>query len=219
MDEIDHDPVRGVDGFAGLLDAWDAPQGVLIGHSYGAELASRFCLAQPGRAAAVLLMCGPYVGDWRTRYGAERDRRTSAGQRERRLEPKGVPYRTEEQEAELLTLSWFTDHADPEREWHWAAQAARRRRPVNWAMNAELGAEARAAPLDERLYELRAALPARAEMLGGDRDPRPVSALAALALRLGLPLTCIGGAGHEPWLERPDAVRTHLRRFVDRVGE
>lgn len=35
-----------------------------------------------------------------------------------------------------------------------------------------------------------------------------------LASRLDLPLTRIQGAGHEPWLEQPDAVRTHLRRFV-----
>ncbi|WUS97566.1 alpha/beta hydrolase [Streptomyces sp. NBC_00708] len=212
-----HSLSRHVDDLAELLDTWDAPEAVLIGHSYGAELVSRFCLAHPGRAAAVLLMCGPYVGDWHTRYGAERDRRTSAGQRERRRELKGVPYRTEEQEAELLTLSWFTDHADPERGWRWAARAARRRRPVNWAMNGELATEARADPLDDRLDELRACLPARAEMLGGADDPRPVSALAALALRLGLPLTRIEGAGHEPWREQPDAVRAHLRRFVDRA--
>ncbi|MEU9532669.1 alpha/beta hydrolase [Streptomyces sp. NPDC048213] len=212
-----HSLSRHVDDLAELLDRWDAPEAVLIGHSYGAELASRFCLAHPGRAAAVLLMCGPYVGDWHTRYGAERDRRTSAGQRERRRELKALPCRTEEQEAELLTLSWFTDHADPERGWHWAEQAARHRRPVNWVMNAELGTEARADPLDDRLDELRMCLPARAELLGGADDPRPVSALAAIAPRLGLPLTRIEGAGHEPWLEQPDAVRAHLRRFVARA--
>ncbi|MYS36258.1 hypothetical protein K388_04957 [Streptomyces sp. KhCrAH-43] len=84
-------------------------------------------------------------------------------------------------------------------------------------MNAELGTEARADPLDGRLDELRMCLPARAELLGGADDPRPVSALAALAPRLGLPLTRIEGAGHEPWLEQPDAVRAHLRRFVARA--
>ncbi|WP_306368499.1 alpha/beta fold hydrolase [Nocardiopsis sp. CC223A] len=56
-------------------------------------------------------------------------------------------------------------------------------------MNAELGAQARA-------------------------DPRPLAALESLARRLPLPLTRIEDAGHEPWLERPDTVRTHLRRFV-----
>lgn len=81
-------------------------------------------------------------------------------------------------------------------------------------MNADLGTEGRADPLDGHLAELRARLPARAELLGGVDDPRPVSALESLALRLALPLTRIEGAGHEPWLEQPDVVRAHLRRFV-----
>ncbi|MFF8955244.1 alpha/beta fold hydrolase [Streptomyces sp. NPDC014894] len=209
-----HRLARHVEDLAELLDAWDVSGAVLIGHSYGADLASRFCLAHPDRVAAMLLMCGPFVGDWRAGYRAERDRRMSAAQRERLRALEGLPDRTEEQEVELLTLAWFTDHADPERGRHWAARAARRRRPVNWTMNGELGGEGSADSLDERLAELRACMPARTELLGGAGDPRPVQALASLALRLGLPLTRIEGAGHEPWLERPDAVRGQLRRFV-----
>ncbi|MEB8338192.1 alpha/beta fold hydrolase [Streptomyces endophyticus] len=209
-----HSLARHVDDLAELLDTWDAARAVLIGHSYGTDLASRFCLAHPDRVAAMLLMCGPFVGDWRPGYRAERGRRMAAAQQARYQALEEVPDRTEEQEVELLTLAWFTDHADPERGWDWAAQGARRRRPVNWAMNAELGGDGRADPLDERLDELRACLPARTELLGGAEDPRPVSALASLALRLDLPLTRIEDAGHEPWLEQPDAVRAHLRRFV-----
>ncbi|WP_327675281.1 MULTISPECIES: alpha/beta hydrolase [unclassified Streptomyces] len=209
-----HSLARHVADLAELLDTWDAPRAVLIGHSYGTDLASRFCLAHPDRVAGMLLMCGPFVGDWRTGYRAERGRRMSAAQQARRQALEEVPERTEEQEVELLTLSWFTDHADPERGWDRAAEAARRRRPVNWSMNAELGTDGRADPLDARLDELRACLPTRTELLGGAEDPRPIAALAALGFRLDLPLTRIEGAGHEPWLERPDAVRAHLRRFV-----
>ncbi|MEU4845592.1 alpha/beta fold hydrolase [Streptomyces gilvosporeus] len=205
---------RHVDDLVDLLDAWDVPAAVLIGHSYGSDLASRFCMAHPDRVAAMLLICGPFVGDWRTRARAERDRRMSAAQQKRLRELEELPRRTEDQEVELLTLAWFTDHSDPERGWHWAAQGARRRRPINWSMNGELGKERRADPLDEHLPELRECLPARAELLGGADDPRPVSALEPLALRLALPLKRIEGAGHEPWLEQPDAVRAHLRRFI-----
>ncbi|MFF8615437.1 alpha/beta fold hydrolase [Streptomyces sp. NPDC015350] len=218
-----HSLARHVADLAELLDARDTPgeasRAVLIGHSYGADLASRFCLAHPDRVSAVLLMCGPFVGDWRAGDRAERERRMSAAQQERLRVLEELPCRTEEQEVELLTLSWFTDHADPGSGWRRAAWSARHRRPVNWVMNGELGEEGRRDPLDGHLAELRACLPARAEILGGVEDPRPMSALESLALRLGLPLTRIEGAGHEPWLERPDVVRAHLRRFVrDAVG-
>ncbi|MFD0337314.1 alpha/beta fold hydrolase [Streptomyces sp. NPDC127117] len=209
-----HSLARHIDDLAELLDAWDVPEAVLIGHSYGATLASRFCLRHSDRVAALLLMCGPFVGDWRSGDRAERVRRMSAVQQERLRELEELPHRTEEQEAELLTLSWFTDHADPERGWHWAAQGARQRRPVNWEMNGELGKEGRVDPLDEHIAELRACLPARAELLGGANDPRPFAALESLGRRLDLPLTRIEDAGHEPWLEQPDVVRAHLRRFV-----
>ncbi|MEU4258459.1 alpha/beta hydrolase [Streptomyces fradiae] len=209
-----HSLARHITDLAELLDAWDVPRAVLIGHSYGTDLASRFCMAHPDRVAGILLMCGPFVGDWRTVYQAERDHRMSAAQQDRLRALKQLPCRTEEQEVELLTLAWFTDHARPEDGWHWAAQGAQRRRPINWAMNGELGREGRVDPLDEHLAELHACLPVRAEILGGVNDPRPVSALELFALRLGLPLTRIEGAGHEPWLEQPIAVRAHLRRFV-----
>ncbi|MFD8697357.1 alpha/beta fold hydrolase [Kitasatospora purpeofusca] len=209
-----HSLARHVEDIAELLDAWELSEAVLIGHSYGTGLASRFCLRHPERARAVLLLCGPFVGDWRTGERAERGRRMSTAQQQRLRELEELPQRTEEHEVELLTLAWFTDHSDPERGWRWAAEGARRRRPVNWSMNAELGREGRADPLDGHLADLRTCLPARTELLGGVDDPRPVSALESLALRLGVPLTRIEGAGHEPWLEQPDVVRAHLRRFV-----
>jgi proline iminopeptidase len=209
-----HTLARHIEDLAELLDRWEASEAILIGHSYGTDLASRFCLAHPDRVAAMFLMCGPFVGDWRAGDQAARRSRSSAEQQERLRELQTLDSRTEEQEVELLTLSWFTDHAEPERGWDWAAQAARERRPVNWEMNRELGSENRSDPLERHVEALRACLPRRVEMLGGDEDPRPISALASLASRLGVPLTRIADAGHEPWLEQPETVRAHLRRFV-----
>ncbi|GGZ14620.1 hypothetical protein GCM10010387_03450 [Streptomyces inusitatus] len=209
-----HTLTRHTDDLAELLDARDLPSAILIGHSYGTDLAVRFCLRHPTRVAATLLMCGPFTGAWHTAYRAERLRRMSPAQRDRLRTLKDLPHRTEDQEVELLTLSWFTDHADPEHGLHQAAIAARDRRPVNWSMNRELNAEALTDPLDDHLTDLRAHLPEHTELLAGTEDPRPLAALESLSLRLGLPLTRIEGAGHEPWVERPEVVRSHLRRFV-----
>jgi proline iminopeptidase len=209
-----HTFTRHVADLAELLDHWDAPAAVLIGHSYGTDLACRFCLAHPDRVAAMLLIAGPFVGDWRTADRSERDRRMSAAQRARHHELERLSHRTEEQEVEFLTLSWFTDHGDPQRGWLWAAKAARQRRPVNYPMNRQLGEAKRSDPLDHHLDDLRTRLPARTELLAGADDPRPLSALASLAARLDIPLTRIDNAGHEPWLDHPDPVRTHLRGFL-----
>jgi proline iminopeptidase len=209
---------RHVADLAELLDLWKAPAAVLIGHSYGADLACRFCLAHPGRVAAMLLMAGPLTGDWRAWYRSERTRRMSAAQRDRYQELEHSRHRAEDQEVEFLTLSWFTDHADPERGWRWAAEAARQRRPVNYTMNRELGEEKRSDPLDQHLDELRARLPAQTELLGSCDDPRPFPALESLGVRLGVRLTRVDDAGHEPWLEQPDVVRAHVRRFVRESG-
>jgi proline iminopeptidase len=209
-----HTFARHLQDLVELLEMWEAPKAVLVGHSYGTNLASRFCLAHPDRVAAMLLLCGPFVGDWRAADRAARSRRMSADQQQRLRELETLSPRTEDQEVELLTLAWFTDHAAPERGLRWAAQGARTRRPVNWDMNRELGEEGRTDPLDQHVDALRGCLPAQVEILGGAEDPRPLAALASLGHRLGVPLTRIADAGHEPWLEQPDIVRGHLRRFV-----
>jgi len=214
-----HTSSRHVADLAELLDLWEAPTTVLIGHSYGTDLASRFCLAHPDRVAALLLMAGPFVGDWRAGDRLARSRHMSAAQQDRYRQLGELPHRTEDQEREWLTLGWFTDHFDPERGWIWAAEAARERRPVNYAMNRELGEERGADPLDLHVDELSASLPAQVEIIGGAGDPRPLSALESLAARLGVRLTRIDAAGHEPWLEQPDVVRDHVRRFVRESAE
>ncbi|MGI3785913.1 MAG: alpha/beta fold hydrolase [Janthinobacterium lividum] len=48
-----------------LLDDWGHEQVVLVGHSYGAELAARYCLRWPDRLAGLVLLSGPYIGLWR----------------------------------------------------------------------------------------------------------------------------------------------------------
>jgi len=75
-----HTSAQQVSDLAELLDLWKVPRAVLIGHSYGTNLVSRFCLAHPDRVAAMLLMAGPFTGDLRA-GDLEQDPRTGHARR------------------------------------------------------------------------------------------------------------------------------------------
>ncbi len=202
-----------------LLDGWGYDRVALIGHSYGTTLASWFCLRRPDRVAGLVCLAGPFLGDWHTAYRTVRQARRTAAQQQRLDQLAAVEPRTEEQEVEFLTLSWFTDHHDQERAWAWAAALARTRRPVNRAMNRELNAATAADPLEDHYAELADAWPAVTELIGGSGDPRPAEALLTLGRRLNRPVTIIPDAGHEPWLEAPDVFRAEFRRAVAAATE
>lgn len=50
-----------------LLDGWGYARVTLVGHSYGAELAARYCLGRPDRLTGLVLLAGPFVGACGTR--------------------------------------------------------------------------------------------------------------------------------------------------------
>lgn len=198
----------------GLLDEWGHERVVLVGHSYGAELAARYCLRRPDRLAGLVLLSGPYIEPWREAYRRTRNRRMTTAQRERRAELEKLEARSEAEETELLVLSWASDHADQQRAWSWASSAARTRRPVNWAMNRELSVDRSAASLKERVADLASAVPTATVLIGGTEDPRPFEALVRLGSYLRRPVVSISGAGHEPWLEERERFSKELRAAV-----
>ena len=211
-----HTVARHVQDLGQLIDAWGHDRVVLVGHSYGTDLTSFFVRAHPERVAGVVYLCGPFVGPWRdpTRT-AERARRSDSQQA--RLEQlDALTSRTDEEEIEYLALSWFTDHADQNHAWEWATASARRLRPINWTMNAQLNADKRTDPLDGDIDRLRAVLPAGSAIIGGAEDPRPAASLRQLAGELGCAVTIIPGAGHHPWMERREEFGAALRGAVSR---
>ncbi len=210
----EHTIARHVRDLELLLDVWGYDRAVLVGHSFGTDLVSFFLLAHPDQVAGIIYLSGPFLGSWRepTR-AAERSRRSH--QHQARLEELGaVTVRSDAEEAEFLTLSWFTDHADEQRAWAWAHDAAQTRRPINYEMNTQLNADKRVEPLESQVERLRALLPPGTVIIGGDRDPRPAPFLRDLTDRLGCNVTILPSAGHEPWLERPAEFRTALRSAV-----
>ncbi len=214
--EGEHTIARHVHDLALLLDAWGHDRVVVVGHSFGTRLASYFLLAHPGRVAGLVQIAGPFLDPWRDADRAAQRARRSAEQQARLDELDAIESRTEAEEIEYLTLSWFTDHNDRERAWDWALASARTLRPVNYAMNAQLGAAAKADPLESHVGELREYLPPGAVIIGGAGDTRPADALRRLGARLNCEVIIVPDAGHEPWLEAPGHFAAVLRAAVQR---
>jgi pimeloyl-ACP methyl ester carboxylesterase len=214
--EGEHTIGRHVHDLALLLDAWGHDRVVLVGHSFGTNLASWFLLAHPERVAGLVQIAGPFLDPWREADRAAQRARRSGEQQARLDELDAAESRTEAEEIEYLTLSWLTDHNDRERAWDWALASARTLRPVNYAMNAQLSAAKKADPLESHVDELRVHLPPGAVIIGGAGDTRPADALRRLGARLGCEVIIVPDAGHDPWLEAPGQFGAALRAAVDR---
>jgi len=215
--EGEHTIARHVHDLALLLDAWGHDRVVLVGHSFGTNMASYFLLAHPERVAGLIQIAGPFLDPWREAdRAAQRSRRTDE-QQTRLDELDAIASRTDAEEIEYLTLSWFTDHADGARAWDWALASARTLRPINYAMNSQLNAAKKADPLESHVDELREHLPPGAMIIGGAGDSRPADALRRLGTRLNCEVIILPNAGHFPWLEAPDQFGAALRAAVERA--
>jgi pimeloyl-ACP methyl ester carboxylesterase len=214
--EGEHTIARHVHDLALLLDAWGHDRVVLVGHSFGTDLASFFLLAHPGRVAGLIQIAGLFLEPWREANRTAQRARRSDEQQARLDELDAIESRTEAEEIQYLTLSWFTDHADRERAWDWALASAHTQRPINYAMNAQLNAAKKADPLESHVDELREHLPPGAVIIGGAGDTRPADALRRLGTSLNCEVIIIPDAGHDPWLEAPDQFSAALRMAVER---
>lgn len=214
--EGSHTITRHVDDLASLLDVWGHDRAILVGHSFGTNLAAYFLLAHPERVAGLIQLAGPFLDPWREADRATQRARRSDEQQARLDELDAVASRTDAEEIEFLTLSWFTDHADWERAWGWAQASAHTQRPINYAMNAQLNAAKKVDPLESHVDELREHLPPDAVIIGGAGDSRPAAALLRLGERIGCEVIIIADAGHDPWLETPDQFSAALRAAVER---
>lgn len=218
-----HTITRHVQDLAALLDAWGHDRAVLVGHSFGTDMAGYFLLAHPERVAGLVQIAGPFLDPWRAADQAAQRARRSAEQQARLDDLDAIQERTEAEEIEYLALAWFTDHADRDRAWDWALSAARTLRPINYTMNNQLNAAKKADPLDAHVAELREHLPPDAVIIGGAGDTRPAAALRRLGARLDREVVIIPDAGHQPWLEAPDqfaaVLRTVVRRQVNQPSD
>lgn len=209
---------RWVADLEGLREHWGHARWVVVGHSFGATLALAYAAAHPDRTAGVGYVSGVGIGDWRTPFHAELARRRSTEQAARLAALERIGERSSAEENEFRTLSWFTDYADPEVGFAQAAQMAGSPHAIRWEVNRALN-HGDDEVTDAEVVRTVRSLPTPLTVVHGRDDPRPWRAVAALAHAAGREAPRIlDGAGHLPWVERPDEVRRLLVDLLDRCS-
>lgn len=201
-----------------LKAAWrvDDPW-IVMGHSWGAYLALATALRHPESTAAVVYVSGTGTQAWwsaegRAAYKAARSARLGPA-REARLEHLATATeRTPEEERDFRALSWCTDVADADPTNPGLLEMIESPYEIRFDINRSLIATV------EEEQELLAGL-ARCDVpflvLHGSEDPRPAGGARLLAESLpNATFHLVEGAGHLPWIERPDALRDLIASFV-----
>ncbi|MEV4571822.1 alpha/beta hydrolase [Nonomuraea jabiensis] len=193
---------------------------VLLGHSWGAQLALRYALDHPDRVRGLIYVSGTGIDPsdtWREEYRL-RLRGAVSGDVERWAELESRE-RTAAEDREFAVLQWSADFADRDRAMEHAERMATPWLGVNFECNAVLNAEGKRDWGTPALREACAALAVPVLIVDGAEDIRPRRAVDSLeralpdASRVSLP-----GAGHLPWVEDPEGFRAAVSAFVARVG-
>ncbi len=107
------------------------------------------------------------------------------------------------------------DFADPEQAEILARRDAERPLEINFACNRALGEELKRVGQQERAVCGQVTLPVL--VIHGDEDPRPLEGVKALVEALpDAQFEVIAGAGHQPWVERPQEFTRLVRAFLRR---
>lgn len=205
---------------ADVLDGLAIERAVLIGHSWGADLALHFALTSPERVAGLVYLSGVGIERkevWRDEF--ELNLHAALGSRADRWSALGDPVnRSPEEEQEHAILQWSAEFPDRHRALEHAEAMATPWFSINYRANRELGRENAELAGTDRLRAACAALRVSVLILDGELDIRPRHAVNSLerilpeAKRVVLP-----GSGHLPWVDEPDAFRSALSGFlVDR---
>ena len=206
---------RSVADLDAVRDRLAGPRTAVLGHSCGAHLALRYAMEHPDRVSHLIYVSGTGIDPgrgWHAHY--ERNLRLRLEPHLDRWAELKARARTPAEEREWATLQWTADFADP----HTALDHARRMATpwlgINedcWrAVNADVKRDV-AGGLADRCRQL--AVPVL--FVHGDRDIRPPWAVDSLYEALpNAERVTISGAGHLPWVERPDEFHRAVTTFL-----
>ena len=205
---------RSVEDIESLRRRFGFERWLVGGHSWGASLALAYAWEHPERVDGIVYMSGVGLAmSWKQAYREEEERRLTPVQRDR-LAALRDKERDAAEERESLVLAWSRDFADRSTAMDYAARFQADGFAVNYECNSRINREL-GAWVESDLVEKCRILDVPVLILHGALDPRPV--WAADSLVESLPpreRSIIEGAGHLPWVEKPDEVKAALREFL-----
>ena len=207
-----------VDDLDALRAHWGYGKWTVIGHSWGAFLALLYTVKYPERTERLVYVSGTGIDPkWHQEYRKNREAKLPPAERERlrflngrRSTATGAELaRINEERTALLERTEYYDATRLE-------ELPRYDRfPINYALNATLNREADRIEKSSELSDQLSRVTVPTLVLDGEGDPRPRWARAQVARLIpnGRHVT-IDRAGHEPWVERPEATARALREFL-----
>ncbi|MEU9184923.1 alpha/beta hydrolase [Streptomyces sp. NPDC048484] len=186
---------------------------VLLGHSWGAQLALSYALAHPERVGSLVYVSGTGIGpdsDWHDAYREAFLGRL--GERPERLarfrELTRRQWRSPSEEGEVAVLRWSVEFVGRDRDLEHAGRMADPWFDVNDACNKALNAERSSTWGAPGLFSACRALDLPVAVVDGAADIRPRSAVDSLERVLPrVRRTTLPTAGHLPWVEDPTGFR------------
>ncbi len=197
-----------------VLDALEWSRALIVGHSWGGQLALRLAAGHPERLLGALAV-DPLgiVGDGgMAAFEAEMMARTPRKDRdraheldERAMAGQGTP----EESLESLRMVWPAYFADPENTWPMP--------PVRMSVDAYSGIIAEVTTGSDEVAAALATGQVPYGVIAGAGSPMPwgQAARASAELSPSAFLKIVAAAGHFPWLESPGCVRAALQRLSE----
>ncbi len=205
---------QAIDDAVAVLDGLNWEQALVVGHSWGGQLALRLVATQPERLLGALAV-DPLgvVGDGGMgAFEAEMAARTPAKDRDRHreLDERAMDGDgTQDDFLESLRLVWPAYFADPDN--------VPPMPPLRLSVEAYSGIINEVTADTDRLAAALAAAEVRYGVLAGGASPMPwgQAARATVELSPRAFLKVVPAAGHFPWLDEPGCVLAALKRLAD----